>query len=239
MVLYYTERSFKVLTTYNLMILYRHAADYKESFSTIGNVEEIAYNAVTFTWNVSEDAKVRIFSFFNVQRVLLIDWFDSFFFFLPTIPYHTNTKLWPRRGTVAVLQRGHCVKQGPLPFWNWETPLVDLSITSGVFLQELSEFQTSLFDLGAHKHSAFGNQITSKLEEAAMAWEYSAVYWLDNFTGTPSELDLCYRPWFSGRHTIYCWFKYTKTNWHFANSRRCLSIGGQTISERQPNRMVA
>uniref|UniRef100_A0A8C4ECI8 Grainyhead like transcription factor 2 n=1 Tax=Dicentrarchus labrax TaxID=13489 RepID=A0A8C4ECI8_DICLA len=35
-------------------------ADYKESFSTIGNVEEIAYNAVSFTWDVSEDAKVFI-----------------------------------------------------------------------------------------------------------------------------------------------------------------------------------
>ncbi|XP_049440537.1 grainyhead-like protein 2 homolog [Epinephelus fuscoguttatus] len=35
-------------------------ADYKESFSTIGNVEEIAYNAVSFTWDVSEVAKVFI-----------------------------------------------------------------------------------------------------------------------------------------------------------------------------------
>ncbi|XP_017268723.1 grainyhead-like protein 2 homolog isoform X2 [Kryptolebias marmoratus] len=35
-------------------------ADYKESFSTIGNVEEIAYNAVSFTWDVSEGAKVFI-----------------------------------------------------------------------------------------------------------------------------------------------------------------------------------
>ncbi|XP_011483182.1 grainyhead-like protein 2 homolog isoform X1 [Oryzias latipes] len=35
-------------------------ADYKESFSTIGNVEEIAYNAVSFTWDVSEEAKVFI-----------------------------------------------------------------------------------------------------------------------------------------------------------------------------------
>ncbi|XP_033957739.2 grainyhead-like protein 2 homolog [Pseudochaenichthys georgianus] len=36
------------------------SADYKESFSTIGNVEEIAYNAVSFTWDVSEEAKVFI-----------------------------------------------------------------------------------------------------------------------------------------------------------------------------------
>ncbi|KAI3361491.1 hypothetical protein L3Q82_013640 [Scortum barcoo] len=35
-------------------------ADYKESVSTIGNVEEIAYNAVSFTWDVSEEAKVFI-----------------------------------------------------------------------------------------------------------------------------------------------------------------------------------
>lgn len=36
-----------------------YAADYKESVSTIGNVEEIAYNAVSFTWDVSEEAKVK------------------------------------------------------------------------------------------------------------------------------------------------------------------------------------
>ncbi|XP_071372772.1 grainyhead-like protein 2 homolog isoform X2 [Centroberyx affinis] len=35
-------------------------ADYKESFNTIGNVEEIAYNAVSFTWDVNEEAKVFI-----------------------------------------------------------------------------------------------------------------------------------------------------------------------------------
>lgn len=34
------------------------SADYKESFN-IGNVEEIAYNAVSFTWDVNEEAKVR------------------------------------------------------------------------------------------------------------------------------------------------------------------------------------
>ncbi|KAL7984143.1 hypothetical protein Chor_002713 [Crotalus horridus] len=33
--------------------------DYKESFNTIGNIEEIAYNAVSFTWDVNEEAKVR------------------------------------------------------------------------------------------------------------------------------------------------------------------------------------
>ncbi|XP_056289950.1 grainyhead-like protein 2 homolog [Pseudoliparis swirei] len=35
-------------------------ADYKESFNTIGNVEEIAYNAVSFTWDVSEEAQVFV-----------------------------------------------------------------------------------------------------------------------------------------------------------------------------------
>ncbi|KAM3873484.1 grainyhead-like protein 2 homolog [Diretmus argenteus] len=35
-------------------------ADYKESFNTIGNVEEIAYNAVSFTWDVTQEAKVFI-----------------------------------------------------------------------------------------------------------------------------------------------------------------------------------
>lgn len=34
------------------------AADYKESFNTIGNIEEIAYNAISFTWDVTEEAKV-------------------------------------------------------------------------------------------------------------------------------------------------------------------------------------
>lgn len=35
------------------------AADYKESFNTIGNIEEIAYNAISFTWDVNEEAKVQ------------------------------------------------------------------------------------------------------------------------------------------------------------------------------------
>lgn len=35
------------------------AADYKESFNTISNIEEIAYNAISFTWDVNEEAKVR------------------------------------------------------------------------------------------------------------------------------------------------------------------------------------
>nr|XP_033789002.1 grainyhead-like protein 2 homolog isoform X3 [Geotrypetes seraphini] len=35
-------------------------ADYKESFNTIGNIEEIAYNAVSFTWDVNEEGKIFI-----------------------------------------------------------------------------------------------------------------------------------------------------------------------------------
>lgn len=42
-----------------LSIFVSPTADYKESFSTIGNVEEIAYNAVSFTWDVREEAKVK------------------------------------------------------------------------------------------------------------------------------------------------------------------------------------
>lgn len=39
-------------------LLYLCKADYKESFNTIGNLEEIAYNAVSFTWDINEEAKV-------------------------------------------------------------------------------------------------------------------------------------------------------------------------------------
>ncbi|KAM9737560.1 grainyhead-like transcription factor 2b isoform 2-T2 [Menidia menidia] len=35
-------------------------ADYKESFNTIANIEEIAYNAISFTWDVNEEAKIFI-----------------------------------------------------------------------------------------------------------------------------------------------------------------------------------
>ncbi|CAG5885135.1 unnamed protein product [Menidia menidia] len=34
--------------------------DYKESFNTIANIEEIAYNAISFTWDVNEEAKIFI-----------------------------------------------------------------------------------------------------------------------------------------------------------------------------------
>ncbi len=39
------------------MSCFNPSADYKESFSTIGNIEEIAYNAVSFTWDVNEEAR--------------------------------------------------------------------------------------------------------------------------------------------------------------------------------------
>ncbi|XP_077166656.1 grainyhead-like protein 1 homolog isoform X2 [Paroedura picta] len=35
-------------------------ADYKESFNTISNIEEIAYNAISFTWDLNDEAKVFI-----------------------------------------------------------------------------------------------------------------------------------------------------------------------------------
>ncbi|XP_037343173.1 grainyhead-like protein 1 homolog isoform X2 [Pungitius pungitius] len=35
-------------------------ADYKESFNTIGNIEEISYNAISFTWDTHEEAKIFI-----------------------------------------------------------------------------------------------------------------------------------------------------------------------------------
>lgn len=40
-------------------VLFFAAADYKESFNTIGNIEEISYNAISFTWDTNEEAKVR------------------------------------------------------------------------------------------------------------------------------------------------------------------------------------
>ncbi|XP_029316468.1 grainyhead-like protein 1 homolog isoform X3 [Cottoperca gobio] len=35
-------------------------ADYKESFNTIGNIEEISYNAISFTWDTNDEAKIFI-----------------------------------------------------------------------------------------------------------------------------------------------------------------------------------
>lgn len=44
-----------IYSKYSMFVL---TADYKESFNTIGNIEEIAYNAISFTWDVNEEAKV-------------------------------------------------------------------------------------------------------------------------------------------------------------------------------------
>ncbi|KAG8013350.1 Grainyhead-like protein 1-like protein, partial [Nibea albiflora] len=35
-------------------------ADYKESFNTIGNIEEISYNSISFTWDTNEEAKIFV-----------------------------------------------------------------------------------------------------------------------------------------------------------------------------------
>lgn len=34
------------------------AADCKENFNTVQHIEEVAYNALSFMWNISEEAKV-------------------------------------------------------------------------------------------------------------------------------------------------------------------------------------
>lgn len=34
-------------------------ADYKEVFSGISNIEEVAFNALSFVWNPNEEAKVN------------------------------------------------------------------------------------------------------------------------------------------------------------------------------------
>lgn len=34
------------------------AADCKENFNTVQHIEEVAYNALSFVWNVHEEAKV-------------------------------------------------------------------------------------------------------------------------------------------------------------------------------------
>lgn len=51
-------------------LIYLNLADYKESFNTIGNLEEIAYNAVSFTWDINEEAKVSNATC-NILRALM------------------------------------------------------------------------------------------------------------------------------------------------------------------------
>lgn len=53
--------------SFTTFFFFHVTADYKESFNTIGNIEEIAYNAVSFTWDVNEEAKVSV-------KVALIHW---------------------------------------------------------------------------------------------------------------------------------------------------------------------
>lgn len=57
-----------LLLQWKTFCLFVLAADYKESFNTIGNIEEIAYNAISFTWDVNEEAKVQNFFFFLLKR---------------------------------------------------------------------------------------------------------------------------------------------------------------------------
>lgn len=35
-------------------------ADCKENFNTVQHIEEVAYNALSFVWNVNEEAKVSV-----------------------------------------------------------------------------------------------------------------------------------------------------------------------------------
>lgn len=34
-------------------------ADYKENCNTVESIEEVAYNALSFIWNINEEAKVQ------------------------------------------------------------------------------------------------------------------------------------------------------------------------------------
>lgn len=45
--------------------MFSFAADYKEVFSGISNIEEVAFNALSFVWNPSEEAKVSALSLSN------------------------------------------------------------------------------------------------------------------------------------------------------------------------------
>lgn len=38
---------------------YSFTADYKEVYSGISNIEEVAFNALSFIWNPTEEAKVN------------------------------------------------------------------------------------------------------------------------------------------------------------------------------------
>ena len=41
------------------MFSFSFIADYKEVFDGVSNVEEVAFNAISFVWNPNEEAKVN------------------------------------------------------------------------------------------------------------------------------------------------------------------------------------
>lgn len=41
------------------LLLHCISADCKENFNTVQNIEELAYNALSFVWNIHEEAKVQ------------------------------------------------------------------------------------------------------------------------------------------------------------------------------------
>lgn len=47
-------------------------ADYKEVFNGISHIEEVAFNALSFVWNPSEEAKVKRTSLSNKVVEVLI-----------------------------------------------------------------------------------------------------------------------------------------------------------------------
>lgn len=49
------------------MSLFPFLADYKEVFSGISNIEEVAFNALSFIWNPNEEAKVKTHSFIHIK----------------------------------------------------------------------------------------------------------------------------------------------------------------------------
>lgn len=56
-------------------VLFAFTADYKEVFSGISDIEEVAFNALSFVWNPSEEAKVnKHHDQARMQRYLYITW---------------------------------------------------------------------------------------------------------------------------------------------------------------------
>lgn len=46
------------------------SADCKENFNTVQHIEEVAYNALSFVWNVNEEAKVSAGGGWAAQKPL-------------------------------------------------------------------------------------------------------------------------------------------------------------------------